>query len=101
MAKKQEHTASLVDTQLERALLVALMTDIYATEHVRSLVGMIQPEDFTQQEFCDVWKVMAKCYDQGKEISPINIFATGKAMGIDVDLRRYTSRDSIYADAES
>ena len=105
MAKKQnnnkEHTASLVDTQLERALLVALMTDIYATEHVRSLVGMIQPEDFTQQEFCNVWKVMAKCYDQGKEISPINIFATGKAMGIDVDLRRYTSRDSIYADAES
>lgn len=105
MAKKQnnnkEHTASLVDTQLERALLVALMTDIYATEHVRSLVGMIQPEDFTDTDFCEVWKVMAKCYDQGKEISPINIFATGKAMGIDVDLRRYTSRDSIYADAES
>lgn len=105
MAKKQnnnkEHTASLVDTQLERALLVALMTDIYATEHVRSLVGMIQPEDFTDTEFGDVWKVMAQCYDQGKEISPINIFATGKAMGIDVDLRRYTSRDSIYADAES
>ena len=92
---------ALEDVQLERALLVALFTDIYASNAMRQLSGIVVADDFTNDEFADTWKVILQCHNKGKEISPLNIYSTGKEMGIDVDIKRYLSRESLFADAET
>lgn len=99
--RKKDGNDLLVDVQLERAFLVALFTDIYATTHLQAVAHLVTEDDFTNEEFAQTWQAVKKCYEQGKEISPINIYATGKELGFDVDIRRYLSRDSIYADAEA
>lgn len=99
--RKKDGNDLLVDVQLERAFLVALFTDIYSTAHLQSVAHLVTEDDFTNEEFAQTWQAVKKCYEQGKEISPINIYATGKELGFDVDIRRYLSRDSIYADAEA
>jgi replicative DNA helicase len=102
MKKDTENKSmALEDEQLERALLVAIFTDIYATEAMRQLQGIVVEDDFTNEEFADTWKVIAQCYSKGKEISPLNIYSIGKEMGVEVDIKRYLSRESIFADAET
>ena len=102
MKKDTENKSmALEDEQLERALLVAIFTDIYATEAMRQLQGIVVEDDFTNEEFAETWKVIAQCYNKGKEISPLNIYSIGKEMGIEVDIKRYMSRESIFADAET
>ena len=98
--KDTEKQMALEDVQLERALLVAIFTDIYATDKMRQLQGIVVEDDFTNEVMAETWKVIAQCYASGKEISPINIYSQGKAMGIDIDLNRFVSRESIFADAE-
>lgn len=90
----------LVDTQLERAFLVALFTDIYATAHLQAVAHLVTDDDFTSDQFAQTWQAVKKCYEQGKEISPLNVYASGKELGFEVDLKRYISRDSIFANAE-
>ena len=101
MKKDTDKTIALEDAQLERALLVAIFADIYATEAMRQLQGIVVADDFTSEEFAETWKVIAQCYNKGKEISPLNIYSIGKEMGIEVDIKRYMSRESIFADAET
>lgn len=101
MTKDNDKSMALEDIQLERALIVSIFTDIYANEHLRQLQGIVVEDDFTSEEFADVWKVISKCYNDNKTISPLTIYSEGKEMGIDVDIKRYISRDSIFADAES
>ena len=101
MKKDTEKQMALEDVQLERALLVAIFTDIYATDKMRQLQGIVVEDDFTNEVMAETWKVIAQCYASGKEISPINIYSQGKAMGIDIDLNRFVSRESIFADAET
>lgn len=91
----------LVDTQLERAFLVALLTDIYSTMHLQSVAHLVTEDDFTSEEFRQTWQAVKHCHEQGKEISPINVYASGKELGVEINLTRYLSRDSIYADAEA
>ena len=45
--KKHNDNATLVDVQLERAFLSALVSDSYATKIVRELQGEIVDDDFT------------------------------------------------------
>lgn len=99
--RKKDGNDLLVDVQLERAFLVALFTDIYSTAHLQSVAHLVTEDDFTNEEFAQTWQAVKKCYEQGKEISPINVYASGKELGFEVDLKRYLSRDSIYADAEA
>lgn len=101
MTKDTDKSIALEDVQLERALLVALFTDIYATNAMRQLQGIVVEDDFTEQEFAETWRVIASCYNKGREISPLNIYSQGKDMGIEVDIKRYLSRESIFADAET
>ena len=101
MRKDRDTSMALEDVQLERALLVALFTDIYASNAMRQLSGIVVADDFTNDEFADTWKVILQCHNKGKEISPLNIYSTGKEMGIDVDIKRYLSRESLFADAET
>ncbi|MBR5118883.1 MAG: AAA family ATPase [Muribaculaceae bacterium] len=101
MRKDRDNGIALEDVQLERALLVALFTDIYATNAIRQLQGIVMEDDFTTDEFAETWKVIMQCYNKGKEISPLNIYSVGKEMGIDVDIKRYLSRESLFADAET
>ena len=101
MAKKENNTDLLVDPQLERAFLVALFTDIYATAHLQAVAHLVIEDDFTSTEFAQTWDAILHCHEQGKEISPINIYASGKEMGFDVDLKRFLSQESIYANAEA
>ena len=51
MKKDTEETIALEDAQLERALLVAIFTDIYATEAMRQLQGIVVADDFANEEF--------------------------------------------------
>ena len=101
MKRDKDTTMALEDVQLERALIVAIFTDIYATNAMRQLSGIVVADDFTTDEFADTWKVILECHNKGKEISPLNIYSTGKEMGIDVDIKRYLSRESLFADAET
>jgi hypothetical protein len=101
MTKKQQHKETLIDTQLERAFLASLFINAYATEYMRKMQGVVLVDDFTTDEDADTWRVMRKCADQGKELSPLNIYAVGKDMGIEVDVRRYTTSESIKAHPSS
>lgn len=101
MRKDRDNGIALEDVQLERALLVALFTDIYASNAIRQLQGIVMEDDFTTDEFAETWRVIMQCYNKGKEISPLNIYSVGKEMGIDVDIKRYLSRESLFADAET
>lgn len=102
MNKKQDNNSQmlLVDPQLERAFLVAIFTDIYANEHLTSVANLVIEDDFTEQGFADTWRAVKKCHDNRKEISPINIYASGKELGFEVDIKRFLTQASIYADAE-
>ena len=103
MAKNKNNTTGdlLVDTQLERAFLVALLTDVYSTSHLQRVAHLMVDDDFTSDEFRRTWQAMRRCHEQGKDISPINVYASGKELGIDINLARYISRESIFADAEA
>ncbi len=101
MKQSNSKSIALEDAQLERALLVALFTDIYADEAMRQLQGIVVEDDFTDEEFAEVWKVIVACHAKGKGVSPINIYSMGKEMGVEVDLKRYISRESLLADAET
>lgn len=105
MSKKRNndnHSGDLlVDTQLERAFLVALLTDIYSTMHMQAVAHIVTEDDFTSTEFRETWQAVKHCHEQGREISSINVYASSKELGIEFNLNRYLSRDSIYADAEA
>lgn len=102
MKKNTENKSiALEDAQLERAFLVALLTDIYGTAHLQSVAHLVTEADFTDEQFRHTWQAVQRCYDQGQEISLLNIYAAGKALGYDIDISRYISRESIYADAEA
>ena len=92
---------NMTDEQLERALLVCMHTDIYATQAFQALQGVVNRDDFSNEEFAKTWDVIAKTYDTGKGISPLNIYTTAKEMGVEVDIKRFLNRDSVFADAES
>lgn len=101
MKKEKDNNNLLEDVQLERAFLVSIFTDIYAPVHMREVQNIVIEDDFTEGEFRDTWRVICKCHDSGKDVSPINIYSQGKEMGIEVDIKRYLSQESIYADCES
>lgn len=102
MKKNTENKSiALEDAQLERAFLVALLTDIYGTAHLQSVAHLVTDDDFTDEQFRHTWQAVQRCYDQGQEISLLNVYAAGKALGFDIDISRYISRESIYADAEA
>ena len=92
---------NLTDKNLERALLVCMFTDLYATNNFKELQGIVTEDDFSNDEFRKVWRVITKTYAKGKGISPLNIYTTSKEMGIDIDIARFINRESIFADAES
>ena len=81
--------------------MASLFINAYATEYMHKMQGVVLVDDFTTDEDADTWRVMRKCADQGKELSPLNIYAVGKDMGIEVDVRRYTTSESIFADSET
>ena len=89
------------DEQLERALLVCMFTDLYATNNFKELQGIVTEDDFSNDEFRKVWRVITKTYAKGKGISPINIYTTSNEMGIEIDIARFINRESVFADAES
>lgn len=101
MKQSSNKTIALEDAQLERALLVAIFSDIYADEAMRQLQGIVVEDDFTDESIAEVWRVIVACHAKGKGVSPINIYSTGKEMGVDVDLKRYINRESVFADAET
>ena len=102
MKKDTENKSiALEDAQLERALLVAIFSDIYADEAMRQLQGIVVEDDFTDESIAEVWRVIVACHAKGKGVSPINIYSTGKEMGVDVDLKRFINRESVFADAET
>ena len=57
--KKHNDNATLVDVQLERAFLAALVSDSYATKIVRELQGEIVDDDFTDAEWRKVWRIIS------------------------------------------
>ena len=101
MKKDNDKTLALEDVQLERALLVSIFTDIYAPQHMNELQSMVLEDDFTNEEFAQVWRVILECHNNGNEISPLNIYSQGKAMGVEVDIKRYLSRENLFADSET
>lgn len=101
MKKDSSKSIALEDAQLERAFLVALLTDIYGTAHLQAVAHFVTEDDFTDEQFRNTWLAVQRCYDQGQEISLLNVYAAGKALGFDIDISRYISRESIYADAEA
>lgn len=101
MKQDSSKLITLEDAQLERAFLVALLTDIYGTAHLQAVAHLVTSDDFTDEQFRHTWLAVQNCYDQGQEISLLNVYAAGKALGYDIDISRYISRESIYADAEA
>ena len=85
MTKNKTNNDLLVDVQMERACLVAILTDIYATAHMQAIAHLLIDDDFTETENRQTWQAVKKCYDDGKEISPINVYSAGKEIGIDAE----------------
>ena len=61
MKKDSNKTIALEDAQLERALLVAIFSDIYADEAMRQLQGIVVEDDFTDESIAEVWRVIVVC----------------------------------------
>lgn len=100
--KNNDKTQNLLeDPQLERAFLVSVFTDIYANTHLQAVANLIIYDDFSSVEFAQTWEAIKHCYDQRKDLTPINIYTAGKEMGFTIDIARYISRESIDADAEA
>lgn len=72
--KKHNDNATLVDVQLERAFLSALVSDSYATKIVRELQGEIVDDDFTDGEWRKVWRICVDLATNGQEITPLNLY---------------------------
>lgn len=72
--KKHNDNATLVDVQLERAFLSALVSDSYATKIVRELQGEIVDDDFTDSEWRKVWRICVDLATNGQEITTLNIY---------------------------
>ena len=91
---------NLTDKNLERALLTCLFTDIYATDAFRELQGVVVDEDFTTDEHRQVWQIICKTYDQGKGLSPLNMYLTSCDMGITLNVAKYTDISNAIANVE-
>ena len=65
--KKHNDNATLVDVQLERAFLSALVSDSYAIKIVRELQGEIVDDDFTDGEWRKVWRICVDLATNGQE----------------------------------
>lgn len=100
MKSNKQHD-TLIDPQLERAFLASLFVNAYATEAMRKVQGLVLEDDFTTEQDRDTWRVMRRCADMGRELSPLNIYAVGKDMAVEVDVRRYTTSESLFADTET
>ena len=91
---------NLTDKNLERALLTCLFTDIYATDAFRELQGVVVEDDFTTDEHRQVWQIICKTYDQGKGLSPLNMYLTSCDMGVTLNVVKYTDISNAIANVE-
>lgn len=99
--KDIDFSKDIGDEQIERALLVCMFTEPFATNDYKALQGIVAEDDFSNDEFRQVWKIVGKTYEKGKGLSGFNIYTTAKEMGIELNLSRYVARESIFADTES
>lgn len=87
MAKKRnkynddDRVTTLVDPQLERALLVAILSHVAATGYVMSLRNVLTDEDFTEESNLNVWHWCKACVDKAQDVNLLNVYAQAQECG--------------------
>lgn len=76
-----ERTTTLVDPQLERALLVAILAHVSATGYTMSLRNVLTDEDFTEEYNRNVWLWCKACVDKAQEVNMLNVYAQAQECG--------------------
>lgn len=84
-----ERLTTLVDPQLERALLVAILAHANATGYTMSLRNVMSDEDFTEDENRNAWLWCKACIDKGQEVNMLNVYAQSQECGGDFDPSRF------------
>ena len=85
----EDYTTTLVDPQLERALLVAILSHVAATGYVMTLQSFMVDDDFTDEENLNVWLWCKACVDKGQEVNMVNVYAQAQEGSSDFNVSRY------------
>lgn len=85
----EQHETALTDPQLERALLVAILSHVNATGYVVALRGVVMDEDFSDEEHANVWRWCKACAEAGQEVNLVNVYAQAQKQGKQLNVRRY------------
>jgi len=90
MAKDKDLSGSaLSDTQIERSLIMSLLTDDNGTGHAKALKTYLLEDDFTDERHREMWRVIKAVLDDGQAINMVNVHTKAKALGADVDIGKY------------
>jgi replicative DNA helicase len=84
-----ERTTTLADPQLERALLVAILSHVNSTGYTMALQNTLSDDDFVDEQHRLVWQWCKGCADKGQEVNLLNLFGIASEQGKAVDLSRY------------
>lgn len=84
-----ERTTTLVDAQLERALLVAVLSHAAATGYTMTLRNVLQDDDFADEGNRQVWQWCKACVDKAQEVNMLNVYAQAQEQGQLLDVQRY------------
>ena len=77
----EDRVTTLVDPQLERALLVAILSHVAATGYVMSLRNVLTDEDFTNEDNLNVWHWSLSCVDKAQDVNLLNVYAQAQECG--------------------
>lgn len=77
------------DTQIERSLIMSLLTDDNGTGHAKALKTYLLEDDFTDESHRNMWRIMMAVVNDGQNINMVNVHTKAKAMGVNVEMSRY------------
>ena len=84
-----DRTTTLADPQLERALLVSILSHVAATGYTMTLRTFLTDDDFTDEQNCNVWRWCKACVDKGQDVNNLNVYAQSQEAGMVFEVERY------------
>ena len=69
-----DRTTTLADPQLERALLVSILSHVAATGYTMTLRTFLTDDDFTDEQNCNVWRWCKACIEKGQDVNNLNVY---------------------------
>lgn len=84
-----DHYTSLEDTQLERALLISILSHVNSTGYTMTLRNFLEDDDYTDEQNQQTWQWCKACVDKGQEVNIVNVYAQAQEQGKEWHVNRY------------